>query len=383
MSATMTRAPSSPKRHASASPMPCPAPVMIATLSLRRIAPSLALVKSIAYRRPVRRALSRRAIGLRLARLSAKGSVVIPGLGEAESPESMNAGLWNMDSGLAAPLGARVRAPVGWRIFDAPERPGMTSERPQENYDAFSVARPEPDRDTGTPARHARFGARDRAARLCPDPGVELLRQYGAMHWPCLGDRAHFLRDRNRADLFTDRRGVRAYGRLHSRALGRTVPVRHRRRARADPCPDWGHTRETSRRHSRLCRKVQIPRQYRRAPAGHPGDLAQADDRALRRDRRRPGVLRRQPRAYGGFARGIAAGEAPRSDLLYRQPHPHLHFRRRRRGQGGVAPGHGALRRAALLPELLEGSRLHRGDECDRASTCRRPDRRGAALPDR
>src|SRR5205823_4890657 len=43
MSVTMTRAPSCAKRHASASPMPCPAPVMIATLSLRRIAPSLAL----------------------------------------------------------------------------------------------------------------------------------------------------------------------------------------------------------------------------------------------------------------------------------------------------------------------------------------------------
>jgi len=29
-------------------------------------------------------------------------NLVIPGLGEAESPESMNTGLWNMDSGLAA-----------------------------------------------------------------------------------------------------------------------------------------------------------------------------------------------------------------------------------------------------------------------------------------
>jgi hypothetical protein len=39
----------------------------------------------------------------------------------------MNTGLWNMDSGLAAPLGARVRAPVGWRIFDAPGCPGVTT----------------------------------------------------------------------------------------------------------------------------------------------------------------------------------------------------------------------------------------------------------------
>jgi hypothetical protein len=37
---------------------------------------------------------------------------VIPGRREAASPESMNTGLWNMDSGLA-----------GWR-----PRPGMTPE---------------------------------------------------------------------------------------------------------------------------------------------------------------------------------------------------------------------------------------------------------------
>ena len=40
----------------------------------------------------------------------------------------MNTGLWNMDSGLAAPLGARARAPVGQRIFDALGRPGMTTD---------------------------------------------------------------------------------------------------------------------------------------------------------------------------------------------------------------------------------------------------------------
>src|SRR5213082_114283 len=39
----------------------------------------------------------------------------------------MNTGFWNMDSRLAAPLGARLRAPVGWRIFDAHGRPGMTA----------------------------------------------------------------------------------------------------------------------------------------------------------------------------------------------------------------------------------------------------------------
>ena len=36
--------------------------------------------------------------------------------------------LWKMDSGLSTPLSARVRAPVGWRIFDAPGHPGMTIE---------------------------------------------------------------------------------------------------------------------------------------------------------------------------------------------------------------------------------------------------------------
>jgi hypothetical protein len=41
----------------------------------------------------------------------------------------MNTGLWNMDSRLAAPLGARLRAPVGWRTFDAPVRPGMTKKQ--------------------------------------------------------------------------------------------------------------------------------------------------------------------------------------------------------------------------------------------------------------
>ena len=52
---------------------------------------------------------------------------VIPGPPAGWNPESRNTGLWNMGSGFAAPLGARLRAPVGWRIFDAPGRPGMTS----------------------------------------------------------------------------------------------------------------------------------------------------------------------------------------------------------------------------------------------------------------
>src|SRR5437868_11330076 len=51
---------------------------------------------------------------------------VIPGSLEERGPESILQRPVFMDSGLAAPLGARVRAPVGWRIFDAPGRPGMT-----------------------------------------------------------------------------------------------------------------------------------------------------------------------------------------------------------------------------------------------------------------
>src|ERR1051326_2190295 len=75
---------------------------------------------------------------------------------------------------------------------------------------ALTLACPQSDRDPGTAACHARSGARNRAARLSPDPGIELLRQYGAMHRPRPGDRADFFRDRDRADLFTNRRGVRA-----------------------------------------------------------------------------------------------------------------------------------------------------------------------------
>src|SRR6202011_4126325 len=39
---------------------------------------------------------------LSLQRRRCVESIVIPGLGGAESPESMNTGLWNMDSGLTA-----------------------------------------------------------------------------------------------------------------------------------------------------------------------------------------------------------------------------------------------------------------------------------------
>jgi hypothetical protein len=52
----------------------------------------------------------------------------------------MNTSLWNMDSGLTAPLGARVRAPVGWRIFDAPGRPGMTNRVADRDYPELASA---------------------------------------------------------------------------------------------------------------------------------------------------------------------------------------------------------------------------------------------------
>jgi hypothetical protein len=40
---------------------------------------------------------------MRLSAIVFATHLVIPGLGEAESPESMNARLWNMDSGLCPP----------------------------------------------------------------------------------------------------------------------------------------------------------------------------------------------------------------------------------------------------------------------------------------
>ena len=52
----------------------------------------------------------------------------------------MNTGLWNMDSGLTAPLGARVRAPFGWRIFDAPGRPEMTNRVADRDYPELASA---------------------------------------------------------------------------------------------------------------------------------------------------------------------------------------------------------------------------------------------------
>jgi hypothetical protein len=39
----------------------------------------------------------------------------------------MNTGRWNMDSGFAAQRGARVRAPVELRIFDAQGAPDDTA----------------------------------------------------------------------------------------------------------------------------------------------------------------------------------------------------------------------------------------------------------------
>ena len=83
------------------------------------------------------------------------------------------------------------------------------------------------------------------------------------------------------------------------------------------------------------------------------------------------------------FAGRSSARKARGPGVFYRQPHPHLHQRRSRRGQSGAAPGDDALRAAAVLPQLLEGGGLSRGDGGGRAR--RRRGSRGGypALSDR
>ena len=119
---------------------------------------------------------------------------------------------------------------------------------------------------------------------------------------PC--DRAHLLRHRDRADLRPDGRGIRLYRRLYPRVSGGRfqfgIGVAHG----AEPCPDGGHPGQAARRHPRLCREVPLLRQCRRAAADRPRHLAQADDRARRRDRRRHGVRQWRPLAHGPVARG-------------------------------------------------------------------------------
>ena len=119
-------------------------------------------------------------------------------------------------------------------------------------------ARDQSDRRTRTPPRRAGPRARDRAARLRDDPGIEFLRQHGAVYGAGAGDRTHRLRHRDRADLRADGGGVRAWRRLYPRGLGRTVSVRHRRRARPELRADGRDPRQAARRYQCLCR--QVPR---------------------------------------------------------------------------------------------------------------------------
>ena len=63
----------------------------------------------------------------------------------------------------------------------------------------------------------ARPRPRDRAARLCRDPGVEPVQQHGAMPGAGVGDRAHSVRHRDRADLCPHGRRFRAERRLYPR----------------------------------------------------------------------------------------------------------------------------------------------------------------------
>ena len=177
------------------------------------------------------------------------------------------------------------------------------------------------------------IAARDRAARLCRDFGVEPVQQHGAMPGPRLRDRAHSIRHRDRADLCRFGRGIRQQRRLSARGVGRPLPVRHRRRARPGASAPGGDAGPAARRHSRLCRQDPRRRGDRRAAADHPRRAAPAHGGARRRDRRRRRLRQRQPLAHGGIPGGAPRGQARRPGFLRRQPHPHLHLRRRGRGR--------------------------------------------------
>ena len=100
-----------------------------------------------------------------------------------------------------------------------------------------------------------------------------------------------------------------------------------------------------------------------RSPAAdHRRGAAQADGGAGGRARRGRGVRQRVAVAHGPVAGGAAGGQAQRSGLLHRQHDPDLHQRRRRGRQGGQPAHAHQLRLPAELPELLEGSRLRRGN---------------------
>ena len=80
-----------------------------------------------------------------------------------------------------------------------------------------------------------------------------------------------------------------------------------------------------------------------------------------------------QPLAHGGVAVGDPGRKAPRPGVPGRQHDPDLHLGRRRGGQGGQPPHADPLHDAAELPQLLEGSRLCRGDGGDRDRARRGP----------
>ena len=62
----------------------------------------------------------------------------------------------------------------------------------------------------------------------------------------------------------------------------------------------------------------------------------------------------------------LPASKRSDPDVLHRQHDPDLHQRRHRGGQSGQPPDAHQLRAAGQLPQLLEGSRLRRGDGSDR-----------------
>ena len=165
----------------------------------------------------------------------------------------------------AAP--ARVEAAGGgdgarawWRIAHVLDSAGRCRNwtRDEPHRRVAGHARPQPDRRTRTPPRRAGSRARDRAPRLRDDPGIEFLRQHGAVYGAGAGDRTHRLRHRDRADLCADGGGIRARRRVYPRGLGRTVSVRHRRRARSELRADGRDPRQAARRYPCLCRQVPL-----------------------------------------------------------------------------------------------------------------------------
>ncbi len=164
--------------------------------------------------------------------------------------------------------------------------------------------RPQPDRYAGSAAGNARHRARDRAARLCRDPGIELVQQHVVNAWgsPLRPDDP--VRHRNRADPMPKPSTFRPQRRpICTRISGGRFRFGIGIALRAKPLrPHGSETVEKPLADTSAIFVTQLrgyERQIGGAAAGHPGDLAQADDCARRPDRRRPERRQRRLVAHG------------------------------------------------------------------------------------